>query len=252
MDFESNNDITLLLNTFSRRLHQLEQWLELAIRPSLDDLVDASDGDLLRDDDGIDDLIELQKRCNEACQVRNDLWTSCSSVRAHHVMLDDELQPLPSQVPEAGLGLFFKPKDTNKCICQGETICYYWGHVHNFRSAKQLRNRSYLMLVQGHALVDPGPLLFIKARYINDPCNELLYNVQFSPEQNRSAVIATRDIEPGEELFVAYGDAYWTQQPFSPRIMTNSEGLAKINQKRPQSRRDLERKPNHDQNYTLN
>ncbi len=49
------------------------------------------------------------------------------------------------------------------------------------------------------------------ARYINDCRNPLLYNVQFKkdPEHGIAYVVAIRDIEPGEELFVDYGKWYW-------------------------------------------
>ena len=60
------------------------------------------------------------------------------------------------------------------------------------------------MLVANDVLVDPGPLSHVKARYINDPMNEAIVNGKFepAPEIHRFAVVATRDIERGEELFI--------------------------------------------------
>jgi SET domain-containing protein len=70
------------------------------------------------------------------------------------------------------------------------------------------------MLVSGDVFVDPGPLPHVKARYINDPLNEEYVNCKFVPEPkfSRCAVVATRDIECGEELFVSYGEAYWSDR----------------------------------------
>jgi len=80
------------------------------------------------------------------------------------------------------------------------------------------------MIVQGDVLVDPGPVKSIKARYINDPLNEELTNCKYVPDGFRSAVISTKIIQPGEEIFASYGESYWTQ---------NSGGriLQKSNQK---------------------
>jgi len=50
------------------------------------------------------------------------------------------------------------------------------------------------MNVREDILVDPGPLLHIKARYKNDPLNEKYVNCKYVPEKFRSAVIATHDI----------------------------------------------------------
>jgi len=76
------------------------------------------------------------------------------------------------------------------------------------------------MNVREDILVDPGPLLHIKARYINDPLNEKYVNCKYVPEKFRSAVIATRDIHRGEEIFASYGDGYWSLQktPGRPKV----------------------------------
>ena len=109
------------------------------------------------------------------------------------------------------------PSSADKVLLPGEIICYYWGHIHNFHSAKLLVDKSYLMLVQGDVLVDPRPLLHIKARYINDPLNEKYVNCKFVPEKFRSAVVMTRKIRHGEELFVSYGEAYWANHAINGR-----------------------------------
>jgi SET domain-containing protein len=76
------------------------------------------------------------------------------------------------------------------------------------------------MMVANEVLVDPGPLPNIKARYINDLLNELYVNTKYVPEPacDRCAVVATRNIKPGEGLFVSYGEAYWANQGYEGTV----------------------------------
>lgn len=194
----------------SRRLAYLEKWRELAERPVSSF---PEDYDLLHQQE--DDLEELTRRCLRARSLAN----SCLPIDAGP--FDSYLEARASKIPTAGLGLF-----TTRTFVTGETICYYFGHIHNYHSAKQLVNRDYLMLVQGDVLVDPGPIPAIKARYINDPLNDALVNVRFVPETTRSAVVALRVIDKGEELFVDYGQGYWAQQarPGRPYFPASTDG----------------------------
>jgi len=200
-----------------RQLAVLERWRELAIRPSPNDCR-PEDLDLL--DLEMDDCCELQRRCQ---QVRDQLNQN-NCLPLHFGDHEDNLVAEPSSILGAGLGLYYKPQQsagaTSTRIPEGSLLCHYYGHPHDFHSAKQLKDRSYLMSVREDILVDPGPLLHIKARYINDPLNEKYVNCEYVPEKYRSAVIATRDIHPGEEIFVSYGDGYWSQHntPGRPEV----------------------------------
>jgi hypothetical protein len=185
-------------------LNSLELWYELAVRPEKDEC-DKDDLDLLANE--ADDCEELARRCLQARKLMNE--------NLPHIELASEcyLVPRESTIPNAGLGLFYDPINGSK-ILEGSVLCTYSGHRHNFRSIKTLDDRRYLMLVEGDVLIDAGPLMHIKARYINDPLNDDLVNCKFVPEKEsfRAAIVATRLLEPGEELFVSYGDAYWSQQ----------------------------------------
>jgi hypothetical protein len=187
----------------SSRLEMLERWRELAIRPDKkEDWME--DSDLFNRE--IDDCQELMRRCLEVRAQMNENLPPVEKAR------DEDLVPRESGIPEAGLGLFCEPsRKPIDPIPAGETLCYYTGHLHNYHSAKSLQDRSYLMVVEGDTLVDPGPLPHIKARFINDPLNETFVNCKFVPGHFRAAVVATRTIAPGEELFVSYGDGYWAQ-----------------------------------------
>lgn len=187
-----------------RRLRYLDLWRELAIRP-LRDECHAEDLPLLHAQ--VDDCSELLKRCLHVRKLQND------SLPPHTLVMDDDLYPDTSSIANAGLGLYV---GNSRRIQRGQTICYYCGHVHNFHSSQRLVDKSYLMLVSGDIFVDPGPLPQVKARYINDPLNEVHVNCKFVPEPTyfRCAIVATRDIQCGEELFVSYGEAYWSNQDY--------------------------------------
>jgi len=230
---------------FQLHLHRLEvlkRWLELAIQPEPDDCP-PEDLDLLllleqQEQDEFNGggmvLVELQQRCRQARDQLN------ANLPIYNGKCEAALVAKPSAIPGAGLGLFYEPATTSvtkltatdgedgngdgndissvetkacpdDCIPPGAMLCYYYGHLHDFHSAQRLQDRSYLMMVRDDILVDPGPLPHIRARYINDPLNEGFVNCKFVPECYRSAVVATRIISPGEELFASYGDGYWSQ-----------------------------------------
>ncbi|CAI5741310.1 unnamed protein product [Peronospora destructor] len=89
-----------------------------------------------------------------------------------------------SNIPGAGKGLF-----ATKRHVQGSIICEYTGEVlYNQENAWKLKDKSYLM--KGHF----GG-----------------FNVHFEkrPQDDKADVVAMRDIEPGEELYVNYGRLYW-------------------------------------------
>ena len=139
---------------------------------------------------------------------------STSVPSANIVAIDDQLIVKTSTIASAGQGLFYDERFSGKVIKAGTTLCYYTGHRHNFQSQQLLQDKSYLLNVSGGMFVDPGPIHSIKARFINDPLNEDFVNCTFVPEPEhfRCAVVAQRDISPGEELFVSYGAQYWSQQ----------------------------------------
>jgi len=230
--------------TLFHRLEQLEKWHELAIRPSTEALCHQEDLDLFRSEQ--DDLAVLTQRCQTVRETMNH------HLPPHKQLLDDHLVSKTSQVPNAGLGLFYEPelmrrdtptctaattndnnndnnddnKDDNKdddnddqIIPKGTPICIYTGHVHTYASVKRLKDRGYLMAILEGIFVDPGPVHRIKARYINDPLNEDVVNCMYEPHRLCAIVVAKRGIRPGEELFASYGDGYWAQQPEDGTIL---------------------------------
>ena len=63
--------------------------------------------------------------------------------------------------------------------------------------------------------VDAFPCKTVLARFINDPRIEEHCNVKFEHIQEPGTwhcpVVAQRDIEAGEELFISYGPRYWRE-----------------------------------------
>lgn len=195
------------------RLKYLENWREVAIRPKPEECHD-DDIDLLRKE--IDNIAELSDRL---LVVRKKLN---SNLPPHELALDDLLTVKVSGIPKSGLGLFYDPVNNSDVIQINNAICYYTGHYHNNFSQKFLTDKSYLLNVAGDLFVDPGPLTSIKARYINDPLNHKVVNCKFVPDplNYRCVVVATREIKANEEIFIDYGDYYWSQQNIAGTVYT--------------------------------
>ncbi|GMH72631.1 hypothetical protein TrST_g9883 [Triparma strigata] len=120
------------------------------------------------------------------------------------------LEVKESGIPGAGNGLF-----TSVDVSEGELLCYYTGHRHDFVSQQKIEDKSYLLAVADF-FVDPRPenCLGILARCINDPLNPTCVNVKFvdAPEHFSSAIYTTKFIKAGSEIFISYGDAYWERE----------------------------------------
>jgi hypothetical protein len=142
---------------------------------------------------------------------------------------DDGLRVAPSQLVGAGEGLF-----TKRTWAAKDVVCRYTGDILDGRSAYDAAGSgdhirtAYLMRLASGVSVDAGPHLGVKARYINDctwppaacpssaatpGAGNARVNVKFvkRPTERCALVVALRDIDEGEEIFVSYGDAYWAK-----------------------------------------
>jgi len=220
-----------------QRLKVLEKWNELAIGPKSFEDCHPEDRFLLppksnsnhvgvgvgvgkndRDGDGfVDGLPALRKQWRH---VRNLLNAHISTLAVETTPWEPDLVVRPSQIPNAGMGLYYcyPPTCTRTRTRNGEQyeidngvaavgdldvtatpipkgtlICHYTGHVHTHSSSRELpiEDRSYLMWIRGNTLVDPGPLPNITARYINDPLNEQLVNCRYVPTNNITTTSGT-------------------------------------------------------------
>lgn len=117
-----------------------------------------------------------------------------------------------SQIPGAGKGLF-----TTKPIAKDNKIIEYRGEIignreYRRRAAKQLDH--YLFYVSKRRCIDAMHTPQYKARYANDAAGlvrvkGLRNNSDYIIFGIRCFIVASRDIEEGEEIFVNYTKPYW-------------------------------------------
>ena len=172
--------------------------------------------------------------CNTQLQRSLETYHSNASVDKH-------LTVQTSTIATAGMGLF----NSTSRIVKGTVVCYYSGLIHNYKSKSEQVDQSYILYV-GYSdafdediFIDGKPVLAMKARYMNDPLNASMCNVKWDtktkapPAGNATetdsssggvsqcvlAIIATVDIEIGEEIFIAYGDNYWNSSEVIGTVM---------------------------------
>jgi SET domain-containing protein len=139
----------------------------------------------------------------------DELRVPCSYylLQAQALPLQDGVEARASNIPGAGLGLFATREHR-----QGDTVCEYTGVVLPNEEAWRRRDKAYLMKLGDGKYVDALHCPEVLARYIND-CRGHRggFNVCFEkrPQDGKADVVAMRDIQPGEELYVNYGRLYW-------------------------------------------
>ena len=127
----------------------------------------------------------------------------------------------PSLIEGAGNGLF-----SEAAVQKGDWLCVYFGHqislldkLNASRSDKEasVSNLDYALGgFKGMSSIDPGDTCCI-AKYVNDSILDDSYddrsgvNVEFvrSLPLGVAVIVAIRDIECDEELYVSYGKGYW-------------------------------------------
>jgi hypothetical protein len=123
--------------------------------------------------------------------------------------------------PDAGKGAF-----ASVAIDIDETICSYFGDPCKRLTPKQANSPKYVsdyVLVIDHVAIDAQDRATLKilcgAGYINEAFDEHLANCVFKRIGNRIFVVATRDISPGEELLILYGEEYWRTSRWSLSLL---------------------------------
>ena len=124
-------------------------------------------------------------------------------------LLEKELEIRTSTIPDAGKGLFTKIP-----ISKGTRIVEYKGTVTTWDVVKDDPTNSYIYFLKPNHVIDARHHPRSFARYINDArglvrSKSRTNNAQFVNDGLRVYIVATRDIQAGEELFVEYGNKYW-------------------------------------------
>ena len=160
------------------------------------------------------------------------LFNPMEALKTGHLVSKDPfylMEVLPSTVKGAGLGTFatnFIPKDTDLGKYYGDVLTtqpantdYAWTIFD-----KDTLGNTITKWVDGINYKDNNPL-----RYVNSPIKHseknIVNTIMFMKEGDVHYK-STRDIKKGEELFIDYGDAYWTS-----RKKSQTGGFKNINKK---------------------
>ena len=128
----------------------------------------------------------------------------------------------PSRIRGAGDGLF-----ASRDFAAGEALGEYYGLVLTLLQAHNLEDRDYLMGGFGiNAHVDAKFALDAPARYVNDHFDASRLNAHFvkDRQRRRAALIASRPIRRGEEVYASYGESYWRARGIDPATGKRVEG----------------------------
>jgi SET domain-containing protein len=123
-----------------------------------------------------------------------------------------ELEVKRSLLPKAGKGLF-----TKNLIKKGTKIVEYKGEIIGWKEYMKRVEEDrdgYLFYINDKRCIDAFPTPEHVARYANDAAGlvrvkGLRNNCVYEIEGNKCFIVATRNIKPGEEIFVSYTRSYW-------------------------------------------
>jgi SET domain-containing protein len=117
-----------------------------------------------------------------------------------------------SQLPKAGKGLF-----TTKKIAKNEKIIEYKGEIIDWKEYEKRvaeDKDGYLFFISKKRCIDAFSTPEHKARYANDAAGlsrvkGLRNNSSYQIFDDKCYIVAEKDIEAGEEIFVNYTKEYW-------------------------------------------
>ena len=117
-----------------------------------------------------------------------------------------------STIPNAGKGLF-----TNKPIKKHDRVIEYLGEIIDWKEyEKRVKEDKdgYLFFINKNLCIDAYNTPKFKARYANDAMGITRVkgkknNCEYEIDGKQCFIIAKRDIEAGEEIFVSYTKEYW-------------------------------------------
>lgn len=117
-----------------------------------------------------------------------------------------------SQLPNSGKGLF-----TTTPIKKGEKVIEYLGEIIDWKEYEKRVERDedgYLFFISNKKCIDAFNTPQHKARFANDAAGlgrvkGLKNNCVYEIEDNRCYIVATKNIDAGEEIFVSYTKEYW-------------------------------------------
>ena len=131
-----------------------------------------------------------------------------------------------SKIANAGQGLFAK-----KRIKKGDFICWYFGVLveKDFVDNEYYDSDYLLKNPFNNLIIDASDPNSCFGRYINDGLGEFSSNSKFDfyEDTTSGAVIATKNIKKGDEIFISYGMTYWNEpRRYNLLSQRNKEYLA--------------------------
>ncbi len=131
-----------------------------------------------------------------------------------------------STLKGAGKGLF-----TDSLIKRGERVVEYTGDIITWKECERRNSNmkdgvgAYYFYISEKKCIDAQNHLDSMARYCNDANGftkipGLKNNARFEIIRGRVYIIASRNLKPNDEIFVAYGREYWDaliEQGFGPK-----------------------------------
>lgn len=115
-----------------------------------------------------------------------------------------------STLPAAGMGLFAR-----RTFRKGQRITEYKGRLRRWKEvAHEDGINTYLLRVNHFWAIDAKPVMLTFGRYANDAAGTAGMlksdnNAIYVTEGVRCFLEADRDIRPGEEILVDYGQEFW-------------------------------------------
>lgn len=129
-----------------------------------------------------------------------------------------------SSLPGAGKGLF-----TKNLIPAGTRIVEYKGRITTWKEVKTSEvENNYIFYVNRNHVINAEPYKKALGRYANDArglrkIKGVRNNSIYAIDKDKVFIEATRDIFPGEEIFVDYGKDYWDTMRENMKIEKTGE-----------------------------
>lgn len=119
-----------------------------------------------------------------------------------------------SKITGAGKGLF-----TTEEIKRGQIVVEYTGEEITWAECQKRNDQmdgvgAYYFFINNRKCIDAANTPDSLARYANDAAGfvrieGIKNNSRYEIIKNKPYIVASRNIKPGEEIFVSYGRAYW-------------------------------------------
>ena len=124
-------------------------------------------------------------------------------------LLEQQLEVKKSTLPEAGLGLF-----TKESIQKGTRIVEYKGRRTTWKDVENDYKNGYIYTIDPKHVIDAKNYKKALARYANDARGMvrkkgITNNAKYVVDGLDVFIEAIKDIPPGSEILVSYGQEYW-------------------------------------------